>query len=86
MTLSPGANTGCLYGLNAQHDPRQASSLAWRTRGNDDGLLSALQPIESPLRVWRSAARAGLGDTAYSRGEAAEAAAFGRLALLRALH
>ena len=33
-TLSPGANAGCLYGLNTQHDPRQASSLAWRIRSD----------------------------------------------------
>ena len=56
---SRGADAECLYGLNSQHDPWQASSLAWRTGGDNDGLL--------PLRVWLSAARARPGDTAYSR-------------------
>jgi hypothetical protein len=32
--------------LTPSTDPRQASSLAWRTGGDDDGLLSALQPID----------------------------------------
>jgi hypothetical protein len=36
MTLSPGANAGCLYGLNTQHDPWRPSNLAWRTGGDDD--------------------------------------------------
>ena len=27
---SRGADAGCLYGLNTQHDPWRASSLAWR--------------------------------------------------------
>src|SRR5262245_3673301 len=38
---SRGAEAGCLYGLNTQHDPWRASSLAWRTGGDDDGLLGA---------------------------------------------
>jgi hypothetical protein len=46
MTLAPGANAGCLYGLNTQHDPWRASSLACRTRGDDDGLLGALHPVD----------------------------------------
>src|SRR5262249_60777908 len=29
---SRGADAGCLYGLNTQHDPLRASGLAWRTR------------------------------------------------------
>jgi len=37
------ADAGYLYGLNTQHDPWRASSLAWRTGGDDDGLLGALQ-------------------------------------------
>ena len=45
MTLSPGANAGCLYGLNAQHDPRQAL-IARRSGGDDDGFLNALEPID----------------------------------------
>ena len=36
-----GVDAGCLYGLNAQNDPWRASSLAWRTGGDDDGLLGA---------------------------------------------
>jgi hypothetical protein len=42
---SRGADAGCLYGLNTQHDPWRASSLAWRTGGDDDGLLGALQRV-----------------------------------------
>ena len=40
--ISRAADAGRLYGLNAQHDPRQAPSLAWRTRSHDNGLLGAL--------------------------------------------
>src|SRR5262249_47932208 len=36
-----GADAGCLYGLNAQNDPWRASSLAWRTGGDDKGLVGA---------------------------------------------
>jgi hypothetical protein len=47
--LSPGhhaaADAGCLYGLNTQHDPRWASSLAWRACRDDNGLLRALEPV-----------------------------------------
>src|SRR5262249_3784854 len=39
---SRGADAGCLYDLNTQHDPRRGSSLAWRTGGDDNGLLGAL--------------------------------------------
>jgi len=43
---SRGPDAGCLYGLNTQHDPWQAPSLAWRTSDDDDGLLSALCPVD----------------------------------------
>ena len=43
---SRGEDAGCLYGLNTQHDPGRASSLARRTGGDDDGLLRALQPVD----------------------------------------
>jgi hypothetical protein len=34
------------YGLNTQHDPWRASALARRTRGDDNGLLGALHPLD----------------------------------------
>jgi class 3 adenylate cyclase len=40
------AVAGCLYGLNAQHDPRRASQLTWPTGCDDNGLLGALEPID----------------------------------------
>jgi hypothetical protein len=46
MHLSRGFRAARLYGLNAQHDPWRASSLAWRTGGDNDGLLSALRPVD----------------------------------------
>jgi hypothetical protein len=46
---SPGHHTavdiGCLCDLSTEHDPWRASALAWRTGGDDDGLLGALEPI-----------------------------------------
>ena len=39
---SRGADAGCFCGLNTQHDPWRASALAWRTGGDDNGLLGAL--------------------------------------------
>ena len=42
---SRGADAGCLYNLDTQHDPRRASALAWRTCRDDNGLLGALQPV-----------------------------------------
>ena len=60
-SLSPGhhaaADAGCLYGLNTQHNPWRASSLARRTGGDNDGLLSALPPRreEWPARRARPA-------------------------------
>jgi hypothetical protein len=42
---SRGARSALLYNLHAKHCPRRASSLAWRTRSDDNGLLRALQPI-----------------------------------------
>jgi hypothetical protein len=29
-----------------QHDPCRASALAWRSGGDDNGLLGALQPVD----------------------------------------
>ena len=55
---SRGADTVCLYCLNTQHDPWWASSFAWRTGGDDDGLLGAQQLPDRFLsrlvrpRVW----------------------------------
>ena len=46
MHLSRGFHAARLYGLDAQHDPWRASSLAWRTRSDDNGLLGALEPID----------------------------------------
>jgi hypothetical protein len=45
MILSRGADAGCLYGLHTQYDPRQAPSLAWRTRTDDNGRLGALESV-----------------------------------------
>jgi hypothetical protein len=52
-----------LYSLHPQHNPWRAAPLAWRTRSDDDGLLSALQPIDllfefgDPLLALRQGAR-----------------------------
>jgi hypothetical protein len=35
-----------LYSLHTQHDPWRTSALAWRTGGDDNGLLGALQPVD----------------------------------------
>src|SRR5262245_61852344 len=43
---SRGADAGCLYGLNTQNDPRRTARLAWRAGGDDNGLLSALKPVD----------------------------------------
>src|SRR5262249_26363813 len=43
---SRAADAGCLYGFNTQHDPWRASSLAWRTGGDDNGFLGALEPVD----------------------------------------
>ena len=43
---SRGADTGCLYGLDAEHDPWRASAFACRACRHDNGLLGALQPID----------------------------------------
>jgi hypothetical protein len=45
-STNAAADAGCLYGLNTQHDPFRASSLAWSTRCDDNGLLAALEPID----------------------------------------
>jgi hypothetical protein len=60
---SRGADAGCFSGLDTQHDPWRASRLAWRTGGNDNGLLGALQPVDllfelgDPLLALRQGAR-----------------------------
>jgi hypothetical protein len=41
--LDPGEMT--------QHDPCRASALAWRTGGNDDGLLGPLQPLDLLIKL-----------------------------------
>ena len=46
MHLSRGFRAARLYGLNTQHDPWRASALTWRTCGDDNGLLSALVPVD----------------------------------------
>jgi hypothetical protein len=38
-----------LYGINTQHNPCRASRLAWRTCRDDNGLLSALKPVDLPF-------------------------------------
>jgi hypothetical protein len=35
----------CLYSLHTEHDPWRASAFAWRTGGDDNGLLCALEPV-----------------------------------------
>jgi hypothetical protein len=45
-----GADAGRLNGLDTQHDPGRASPLAWRTGGDDDSLLGALQPLDLDYR------------------------------------
>ena len=42
---SRGADAGCLYGLNTQHNPWRASRLAWRAGGDDKAFLDAHQPV-----------------------------------------
>ena len=44
---SRGADAARLHGLDTQHDPGRASALARRTRGDDNGLFDALQPLMS---------------------------------------
>ncbi len=43
------------YHLNprrmTQHDPWRASVLAWRTGGDDNGLLGALQPLDLLIKL-----------------------------------
>src|SRR5262249_14530167 len=39
---SRGADAGCLYRLNTQHDPWRASSLAWCTGGDDEEVFSRI--------------------------------------------
>jgi hypothetical protein len=34
-----------------QHDPCRASVLAWRTGGDDNGLLGALQPLDLLIKL-----------------------------------
>ena len=34
-----------------QHDPCRASALAWRTGGDDNGLLGALQPLDLLIKL-----------------------------------
>jgi hypothetical protein len=52
-----------LYSLHTQYDPWRTSALAWRTGGNDNGLLGALQPVDllfelgDPLLALRQGAR-----------------------------
>jgi hypothetical protein len=40
-----GASRGASTAFT-QHDPCRASALAWRTGGDDDALLGALQPVD----------------------------------------
>jgi hypothetical protein len=50
--LSRDADAAHLYGLDTKHDPCRASALAWRTGGDDNGLVGALQPpLQSPLAI-----------------------------------
>jgi hypothetical protein len=60
---TPGASIS----FNTQHDPWQASSLAWRTSGDDDGLLSALCPVDLLFELGDPLLALGPGDMAYSR-------------------
>ena len=57
---------GCLYDLSTQHDPRRASTLAWRIRTGDNGLLGALESVdllfEWPLSVFAHSDRDEHGD------------------------
>jgi hypothetical protein len=34
-----------------QHDPFRASALAWRTGGDDNGLLGALEPVDLLIKL-----------------------------------
>jgi hypothetical protein len=43
---SRGADAARLHRLDTQHDPGPASALARRTRGDDNGLFDALQPLD----------------------------------------
>ena len=43
---------------DTQHDPWRASALAWRTGGDDNGLLGALQPLDLLLKLGDPLARA----------------------------
>ena len=60
VVCSRRADPRCLYGLNTQHDPGRASSLAWRAGGDDNGLLGALEPINLTF---------GLGDPLLTLGK-----------------
>ena len=66
MHLSRGFRAARLYGLNTQHDPCRASSLAWRAGGDDNGLLSAL---ELDLIFEFGDLLLAQGDRAYSRSD-----------------
>jgi len=40
------ADAGWLYGLDAEHDPRRASALAWRARGVERALHLRLDALD----------------------------------------
>ena len=46
MRSHAAADAGCLYGLNAQHDPWWAFALARHARSHDNGLLGALASVD----------------------------------------
>jgi hypothetical protein len=43
-----------------QHDPWRASALAWRTGGDDNGLVGALQPLDLLIKLSDARSRSGI--------------------------
>jgi hypothetical protein len=42
-----------------QHDPWRATALAWRTGGDDNGVLGALQPLDLLIKLGDARSRSG---------------------------